>query len=390
MVNIALVAGGGPSGQVADLARALAPRGHRIRLYSRLDRPGPPVRLPVGPGLEVVYLPAGPPARIGSNRALRHMGEFGGRLAADWAADPPDVVHAHFWLYGLAALAAVRSSPVPVVQTFHGLGSVQRRRPGGAGADLAERIRLEAAISRAVDLVVATSAGEVDELMVLGLPRRAALVVPDGVDTEQFSPIGPVADRPTSRRRLVSVGRLAPGSGHEFTIAALRQVPDVELVIVGGPAATALAADPAAQWLRATAARHGVAGQVTLAGQVGNAGLAALLRSADLMVCPQRDEPPRAAVVEAMATGVPVVAVAAGGLADTVLDGVTGRLVTGNRPSALAAAVRQLLDTPAELGAYRAASHDRARSRYGWPQIATEIEAAYARVIRPTRVAVPG
>ncbi|WP_280503608.1 glycosyltransferase [Nocardia farcinica] len=84
--------------------------------------------------------------------------------------------------------------------------------------------------------------------------------------------------------------------------------------------------------------------------------------------------------LEAMACGVPVVASAVGGLIDTVVDGVTGRLVTPRDPAKLADAVRELLDDPATARRYGRAGHARVESRYSWERIATEAQREYHRV----------
>jgi D-inositol-3-phosphate glycosyltransferase len=378
---------GGQNVHVAELARALAGRGHRVRVYTRRSAPDQPERVPMGPGVDVVHVPAGPPVTLPKDELLAHVGAFGVWLADDWALDRPDVVHAHFWMSGLAALAGARAAGVPVVQTFHALGSVKRRHQGGADSSPPQRVRMEAAISRAVALVVATATDEVTELVALGMPRRSAVVVPSGVDAEHFTPDGPAVPR-TAPHRLVSVGRLVPRKGYDLVIRALRRVPDTELVIAGGPPAARLADEPEALRLRAVAQRYGVADRLVLAGRVGRAELPALLRGADLMTCTPWYEPFGMTALEAMAVGLPVVATAVGGLRDTVLDGLTGRLVPPDNPRALVAALRQLLDTPADRGAYGAASVDRASARYTWPRIAAETESGYELALRSTGLTV--
>jgi D-inositol-3-phosphate glycosyltransferase len=373
---------GGQNVHVAALATALAGRGHRVRVYSRRDAADPPERVGLGPGVEVVHVPAGPAEPIGKDELLRHMPAFGAWLAADWVADPPDLVHAHFWMSGLAALTAAREHDLPVVQTFHAVGAVKRRHQKGADSSPPERIRLEAAIARTAALVVATTTDEVRELAAMGMPRTNAVVVPSGVDTDHFGPEGPATPR-TVEHRLVSVGRLVPRKGYDLAIRALRGLPDTELVIAGGPPAAGLDADPEAARLRALAARLGVGDRVVLTGQVGRADLPALLRGADLMVCTPWYEPFGITALEAMASGLPVVASAVGGLAETVVDGVTGRLVPPNHPRALAGTLRQLLHDPAERHSYAAGSVDRVQSRYTWERVATATEAAYRRVLTP-------
>jgi glycosyltransferase involved in cell wall biosynthesis len=80
-----------------------------------------------------------------------------------------------------------------------------------------------------------------------------------------------------------------------------------------------------------------------------------------------------------MACGVAVLGTAVGGLIDTVLDGVTGTLVTPHRIRELAAAQRKLLANPGWREGMAAAGVDRAQSRYGWDRIAEDTERVYLR-----------
>src|SRR5690606_9408897 len=110
-----------------------------------------------------------------------------------------------------------------------------------------------------------------------------------------------------------------------------------------------------ARRLRALAEQVGVADRVDLRGRMGREEVAALLRSADALVCVPWYEPFGIVPLEAMACGVPVVASAVGGMIDTVVDGVTGVHVPPRDPERLAEALTALLD---DAGAAR-------RARYG-------------------------
>jgi glycosyltransferase involved in cell wall biosynthesis len=371
---------GGQNVHVEALSRALARIGHDLTVYTRRDDPDLPDRVDLGDGATVEHLTAGPPQSLPKDELLPHMRDLGTELARRLAADPPDTVHAHFWMSGLAALAAVRGTGIPVLQTFHALGVTKRRHQGRRDTSPSARIRLERALARDVAHVIATSNDETAELVRLGAARSSLTVVPCGVDVDQFTPDGPGAGR-TERPRLVSVGRLVPRKGFDTVIAALAAVPDAELLIAGGPAPGGLADDSEAGRLAAHAERFGVADRVRLLGAVPRPDMPALLRSADLVVCAPWYEPFGIVPLEAMACGVPVVATAVGGIVDTVVDGSTGALVPPRRPELLAAAIRQLLAEPFWREAYGMAGVDRARSRYGWDRIAADTLAVYDRVL---------
>jgi glycosyltransferase involved in cell wall biosynthesis len=370
---------GGQNLHVAELAKALARRGHEVRVHTRQDAASPSGQVEFAPGVVVDHVPAGPPEPLPKDELLPYMADFGAYLADAWAADAPDVVHAHFWMSGLAALTGARDRGVPVVQTFHALGSVKQRHQGSKDTSPAGRVRLERAIARSAAKVVATCSDEVFELARLGVQRRQIAVVPCGVDLEQFTDRGPVAPR-TDRLRILSVGRLVERKGFDVLIRALAAVPGAELLIAGGPPAAALGADPEAGRLRALAADCGVADRVCLLGGVTRDDMPALMRSADVVACAPWYEPFGMVPVEAMACGIPVVAAAVGGLTDTVIDGVTGILVPPRRPDRMAAALRTVLaDHSLRLG-FRSAALDRARSRYAWDRIAAETHRVYSEV----------
>ena len=377
---------GGQNVHVESLARALARAGHEVTVHTRRDSPDLPAQVRIADGVLVEHLDAGPAAPLPKDDLLPLVGEMAARLAESFAATRPDVVHAHFWMSGLAALAATRDLDVPVVQTFHALGVTKRRFQGRQDTSPPVRIRMERALARDVHRVVATSTDEVAELLRMGGVRNRITVVPSGVDIEQFTPDGPVAEK-GDRPRILCVGRLVPRKGFDTVVRALAAVPDAELVIAGGPAADDLGTDSEAGRLLRLAERFGVADRVRLIGAVPRPDMPALLRSADLVVCTPWYEPFGIVPLEAMACGVPVVASAVGGFLDTVVDGATGTLVPPRRPDRLAAAMRRLLSEPFWREAYGTAGVDRARSRYSWDRIAAGTLAVYDGLLAGGEVA---
>jgi D-inositol-3-phosphate glycosyltransferase len=380
---------GGQNVHVAALSAALARRGVEVVVHTRRDDPALPARVALAPGVTVEHVDAGPPAPIPKDELLPHMDELAARLRQSWRVDPPDVVHAHFWMSGLAALAAGRPLGLPVVQAFHALGVVKRRHQGAKDTSPPSRLRDERMLAREVDRIVATCSDEVFELVRMGADLHRITVVPCGVDLSLFRPDGPVEARDPGRSRLLVVSRLVERKGIGNVVSALAALPEAgapqagaaELVVAGGPPAPRLADDPEARRLIDLARRLGVDGRVRLRGQVAPGDLPALYRSADLVVCVPWYEPFGIVPLEAMACGVPVVASAVGGLVDTVVDGVTGVHVPPRRPGLLAGALAELLADPARRAALGAAGARRARRRYRWERIARGTLDVYAGLV---------
>ncbi|SDF21661.1 Glycosyltransferase involved in cell wall bisynthesis [Blastococcus fimeti] len=372
---------GGQNVHVAALAAGLAQRGHDVTVHTRRDDEALPERVVTQDGYDVVHVPAGPACELPKDDLLRHMPEFAANLRRSWSPRPPDLVHAHFWMSGLASVAAAGSLPgaVPVVQTFHALGSVKRRHQGDADTSPPNRIELERSLCRTVDHVVATCSDEVFELRRLGLTTDRVSIVPCGVDTDVFTPDGPGAPR-TGRRRLLVLGRLVERKGQDDAVRALTAVPDAELVVVGGPAAGRIDADPEVRRLRAIAAAAGVADRLVFAGSVARADVPAWVRSADVVLAVPWYEPFGITPLEAMACGRPVVATAVGGLQDSVVDGVTGDLVPPRDPARLGAVLAALLADDDRRAAYGRAGVTRARDRYRWSRVVADTESVYRQV----------
>lgn len=361
---------GGQNVHVADLARALGRLGVDVVVHTRRDDPRLPRRVEFDHNVWVDHVEAGPAAPTPKDDLLPHMAEFARDLARQWTVQPPDAVHAHFWMSGLASLQAGRRLGLPVALTYHALGVVKRRNQGSADTSPRERIAIERRLALHCDRIIATTFDERRELLAMGASAHRLSVVPCGVDLDRFRAAGPATPR-TDRPRIVVVSRLVERKGIGNVIEALSMVPHAELVVAGGPPAAMLDDDPEAQRFLRVAEHHGVADRVRLLGAVPRDGVPALIRSADVFVTCPWYEPFGLTAVEAMACGVPVVVSAVGGLAETVLDGVTGMHVPPRSPVAIADALRRLLPDARLRRRLGDAGAARAR-RFGWDRVAAE------------------
>jgi D-inositol-3-phosphate glycosyltransferase len=382
---------GGQNVHVAALATALGRRGDEVVVHTRRDDETLPRRVRLASGVDVDHVRAGPPAALPKDELLPHMDAFGADLRGQWSAWRPDVVHTHFWMSAVAALAAARPLGIPVVHTFHALGTVKRRQQGANDTSPAERLGLERWIAGAVDRIVATCTDEVFELLRMGADRRAVTVIPCGVDLDRFAPHGPTESRPAGVMRLVAACRLVERKGIGNAISALAEVPGAELHVAGGPDVSELAGNAEARRLQALAEEAGVDDRVVLRGRVAREAMPMLLRSADTVVCVPWYEPFGIVPLEAMACGVPVVATAVGGQIDSVVHGVTGVHVPPRDPAALASALRDLLADGARREALGREGCKRARRLYDFENIAGATRDVYADLVpaarRPPRFA---
>lgn len=266
-----------------------------------------------------------------------------------------DVVNAHAPVPGLADVAAFTAN-VPVVMTYHS-GSLVKGSPVDVLLRAYERHVLPRVFDRCSDLVAVSPVS-------MAHATGRARVVPPGVDTDLFSP--PVET--TAREpRVLYVGRVERTSRWKGlrvlvdSLPRLREtVPDVRLDIVGdGDDVTAL---------RARAAERGVADLIDWHGHVQHHDLPRFYQRAAVTVLPSLTESESfgMTLVEAMASGCPVVGSAVGGIPFVVRDGVDGVLVAPGDPVALADAVADIVTDPARAAALGAAGRESARTRWDW------------------------
>jgi len=222
-------------------------------------------------------------------------------------------------------------------------------------------------VLRRVDRILATSPRYIDTSPFISRFREKCTVVPLGVDVSRFATVDP-ARVTTLRNQLsndptiqlvLSVGRLRYYKGLDTLLYALPGLPSVRSVIVGsGPMEV--------EW-RALAASLGVAERVHFTGEVPDADLPVYYRAADLFVLPAnaRAEAFGTVLTEAMAAGLPCVTTEVGSATSWVVqDGVTGRVVPPRDPSALAQAIRSILDNPERCRAMGRAAAERARVEF--------------------------
>ena len=271
------------------------------------------------------------------------------------AAGEPDVVHASSHLSALAALTLRR----PLVYSEH-WSIFLPDNPARLATPMARAARF--ALERA-QLVLAPS-GAMAAALAGQAPQARIRVVPNVVDDELFRPA-----KHEPSRRLLSAGLMGENGakGYDVLLEAMALVDgDAHLELVGD--------GPRRAEYEALAHRLGLAERVRFAGLRSKPELAERMRGADLFVLASRFENNPCVVLEAMASGLPVVATRVGGLPELV-DERSGLLAEPRDPRSIAARIREALD---RLDAFdREEIARRARERFGRETVGKLLLAAY-------------
>lgn len=363
-MKIAIVSGDDVVGEDPEqLGAALTTQGHDATVCLRQNGR----RRARASACRSVSVRVGPRAAASATDVLPYVGDWAAKLERVWSREQPDVVHAYGWLGGLAAQLAARRQRVPVVQTFLGLATASRAHAGNGS----ERRRIEPLLARSAAWATGESSADVDLLAQLRRSRARVSALTCGVDSERYTPAGPEIARDGLQRVLCIAPNPLQHNGFDIAISALYRVPGAELVIAETEA-TNTAHDDARAQLQYLAKEFGVADRVRFAGTIPGDEMPMWVRSADVMVCTPREPLRPATALQAMASGVVVVAATVGALADVVLDDITGVVLPPENPVGLAAALRRLLAQRFQCESMGAAGRSRAQSRFAWERIALD------------------
>jgi D-inositol-3-phosphate glycosyltransferase len=393
---------GGMNVYVMAVARRLSEQGIDVDIYTRSDGEDRPVVQDLGPRSRLIQVEAGPRAPVPKEELPDLVPDFtrGVLTHAEAESDrgphrhsPYDVVHSHYWLSGWVGARAKEIWGVPHVASFHTLGKVKNHSLGNGDApEPAVRLDGEEHVVAGADRILAPTAGEAADLVSLygADPSRIRVVTP-GVDPVVFSPRSRASARSrlhlSNARLLLFVGRLQPFKGPDVAIRALAdailRAPDVTrdvlLAVVGGSAGADGEQDQVTRLMR-LATEAGVGDRVVFFPPQPHERLADFYRASEAVIVPSRWESFGLVALEAQACGTPVIAAAAGGLRDVVVDGVTGLLVEGHEPAAYAQAILGLLSdrrTASRMG--RAAA--RHAVRFSWDATAAGIRDVYRELV---------
>jgi len=257
----------------------------------------------------------------------------------------PALIHAHFGIDGVYALPLAKQLRVPLVTTFHGFDATLANgyflcSPAWANYPL---FRRQLARQGAVFLCVSSFIR--DRVLAMGFPEERTHVHYIGIDLESTGVRAPDQETPM----ILHVGRQVAMKGTVYVIRAFarlaQQIPGVELVIIGD--------GPLRKRMQSLAQSLGLTERIRFLGALPHQQVMTWMRKAAMLVLPSvrtrtgRNEGLGMVLLEAAATGVPMIGSRQGGIPEAISDGETGLLVSERNDEELAAAMNTLLNDPA-------------------------------------------
>lgn len=362
---------------VREFVSAMAQAGLQCRVYVRRWADDLDGVVEVEPGFEVVHVPVGPVDA--SKEELEDLvGPFASWVAEDFASFKPDIIHANYWLSGVAGQALKRMVDLPLVTTFHTLARVKAE---SGDPEPERRAEAEAGVMACADAVLANCIPEAEQLVQFyNADDDRIEIVPPGVDHAFFSPGHQGGARwavdADDRPLLLFVGRIQPLKGVDVAVQALAALErtDARLWIVGG--ASGADGDAEVQRIRALISDLGVEDRVEFKPPIPHHLLSTYYRAADVVLVPSRSESFGLVALESAACGVPVVASAVGGLLTLVEHGHTGYLVESRDPAEYAAWVDAILADPVLARRLSVSAAAMARN-YTWSTSAARLRRLY-------------
>ena len=350
---------GGVTEHVDATARSLRRRGHEVVVVTSrfsTNAHADPEVVRIGRNLSVPYNGAENNITVGLS-LTSHLGQTLERHRFD-------VIHVHCPLSPILPLLALRLARCPVVGTFHSaLASETLLRAFG---------RVLLPLYRKMDRVIAVS--ETARRCVDRHFPGPIGIVPNGVDIERFRPgLARLERYDDGLLNILFVGRFDPRKGLPELMAACATLANESI-----PFRLILVGDGRLRPLVARLARGPLAGRVHFEGRVEHERLPRYYASADLFCSPARDgESFGMVLLEAMASGVPIVATDLAGYRSVLTQDQEGLMVPPRNPAGLAAALRRLLTDPALRSRLGSRGVETARA-YGWERVVDRLEDEYA------------
>ena len=357
---------GGITEHIYHLSSELRQRGHDVRILTTSFNPEEEVNDPD------YVIRVGRSIKVPVNKSISSIAfapNITGKIKKVVRENRYDIVHVHGSLAPTMPIFALNYSNAANVATFH--AAHESSIAYSLFKPLLKRT------FRKIDGLIAVS--EVARQSMMKYFPGDYAIIPNGIDTNRFRPdLEPIPSmKDKKRKNILFVGRFDPRKGLKFILQAMpsivERVPDAHLTVIGG--------GPLEKWYKKQVAPE-VASNISFVGFVSPEELPRYYVSSDIYVSPATGgESFGIVLLEAMASGVPVLASDIPGYRTVMEDGVEGMFVPPEDPEAIADKVVELLNAPELRARMGKSGRKKAVNLYSWPRVTEQVESFYYKVL---------
>ena len=392
LADLGSIDSGGQNVYVKELALGLAKRGHKIDIFTRRENRSIAEIVHLTSNIRVIHVFAGPREVIPKEELYAYMDDFTNYINHFIAREKIeyDLIHAHFWLSGMVAMALKKRLMIPFIITFHALGKVRREHQGEADKFPAEREQIEKEIMENANKIITECPNDFKDHKDLYqvMPEKLE-IIPCGYNPVDFFPI----DKQLAKEQvglekdcdyLLQLGRIVPRKGIDNVIEAFTKIhnkfPKLRLVIVGGDLA-ALESPGELNNLYQQVVAAKIADKVIFTGHKSRAELKYYYSASEIFITTPWYEPFGITPLESMACGTAVIGSHVGGISFTVRHGETGLLVAPRDSEALAKAINTLYMDKKMLKKMGQYAEQYVQNSFTWDKISEQVNELYKEVI---------
>lgn len=387
-IDIGKEEAGGQNVYVRQVGEALARQGWQVDMFTRRSDVDQPKIVEHNPNCRTVRLTAGPQKFVARQKIFNYLPEFV-KAFIDFQHQQRTIyplIHTNYWLSAWVGMEISKFQTVHHLHTYHSLGAVKYRSINTIPLIAKTRLRVEKECLESADKIIATSPQEQEHMRSLVSNKGNITVIPCGTDINCF---GSIKRQPSRAKIGISpetklvmyAGRFDQRKGIETLVRAVakdevKRHQDLKLMIVGG--CTPGGKDGQEKERITSLVRELDIEDITIfTGRIQHQDLASYYAAADVCVVPSHYEPFGLVAIEAMASRTPVIASEVGGLKFSVMNEVTGLLVTPQDETAFASAINSILSNPQWCKQLGENARERVAAKFSWDGVARQLDQQY-------------
>ena len=391
-IDIGKEEAGGQNVYVRQVGEALAKQGWQVDMFTRKTQAKQATIVQHSPNCRTIRLIAGEEAFIPRDKLFAYLPAFVSQLRQFQLKNniQYSLVHTNYWLSAWVGMEFKKYQPVQQIHTYHSLGAVKYNSVSEIPSIAKTRLAVERECLETAEYIVATSPQEREHMRKLVSLKGNIKMIPCGTDIQRFGSVSRSEARlrlgiPKSSLVILYVGRFDQRKGIETLVRAVSRsifpgLADIRLIIAGG-SRPGQSDGIERERIEGIVNEVGLRKFTTFPGQLDHNELPYYYGAANVCVVPSHYEPFGLVAIEAMASGIPVVASAVGGLKFTVVPEQTGLLCPPKDEHSFAQAIDRILSRPTWEDQLGQAARERVETMFSWHGVAQRLSGLYTSTL---------